>query len=189
VSENVPKPPISTLRNNKFSELKVFNHLAEENNETQTTKSVSLNPVAGDLPKNSTPIFTDSTTAALLLNKRKQLLNAKLDLTIAPPALLPMQGAGAKSSQMERKSSSQFLLAPRPATSLAASKQLATVFDETIQLSGSGALNVSKMYSIENATSTNLVSVAKTDMPRDLKKCFKDEIKEIKKDKSKCSIQ
>ncbi len=47
-------------------------------------------------------------------------------------------------------------------------------------------LDVSKISALENATSTNAcVMVQKTDMPRDLRKCLKDE---LKKDKKQCSI-
>ena len=54
------------------------------------------------------------------------------------------------------------------------------------QLLATDILNVSKISALENATATNsCVVVAKADMPKDLKKSFKDE---IKKDKNKCSI-
>lgn len=50
----------------------------------------------------------------------------------------------------------------------------------------SDILDVSKISALENATSTNeCVVVAKMEMPRDLKKCLKDE---MKKDKKQCSI-
>jgi hypothetical protein len=51
----------------------------------------------------------------------------------------------------------------------------------------SDILDVSKISALENATSTNsCVIVTKADLPKDIKKCLKEE---IKKDKSKCSIQ
>ena len=48
-------------------------------------------------------------------------------------------------------------------------------------------LDMSKIAAYENATtSSNLVSVAKIQLPKHVKKSIKDE---YKKDKSKCSIQ
>lgn len=50
----------------------------------------------------------------------------------------------------------------------------------------SDILDVSKISALENATSTNgYVVVAKVDMPKDVRKCLKDE---FKKDKKQCSI-
>ena len=54
------------------------------------------------------------------------------------------------------------------------------------QLLISDTLDVSKISALENAISTNgCVVVTKTDMPKDLKKCLKDE---FKKDKKQCII-
>lgn len=53
-------------------------------------------------------------------------------------------------------------------------------------LLSSDILDVSKISALENATSTNAcVVVEKADMPKDLRKCLKDE---FKKDKKQCSI-
>lgn len=41
-----------------------------------------------ELPKNSTPILADAGAQAILNARRKQLLNAKLDLTITPSGQL-----------------------------------------------------------------------------------------------------
>ena len=220
--DNFVKPaPPPALKSNKFSELKVFNNLDVENQppiqqQQQQTTKIKSNPqlnalLTADLPKNSTPIFTDSNTAAILLNKRKQLLNAKLDLTIAPPS----SSVQILNIQQNEQRKPTFLVPKVPTNNKFSSNSLSALqkeqdqcqqqqnptqssqqelpvitLDETIQLAngvigGSGALNLSKIYSIETAVSTDLVSVAKTEIPKDLKKCFKDE---IKKDKSKCLI-
>ena len=60
---------------------------------------------------------------------------------------------------------------------------------------GSGALNLSAMHSLESATATELVSVAKPldyESPlaaKQLKKCFKHELKKEQNKAKQCSIQ
>lgn len=159
--------------------------------------NLNLNPLVGELPKNSTPIYSDNTTAAYLTAKRKKLLNAKLDLTIAPPS------ESVESKPIERKSSNFVMtkLTTKPTqqenfatstlrstnnlqmSSKKSSKLLTVPGVETKVISG--ALDLSKLSAIENVvTSTNLISVAKVEMPLDLKKRFKED-----KYKSKCVIQ
>lgn len=73
-------------KNKVFNELKVFSNISHL---TNVQDQSSIHP--SELPKNSTPILTDNTALAILNAKRKQILNAKLDLTIqttnqsAPP--------------------------------------------------------------------------------------------------------
>ncbi|CAF1045263.1 unnamed protein product [Brachionus calyciflorus] len=188
------------LKNNKiYNELKVFNNISNFDSTTTNLPNLNLNPLVGELPKNSTPIFSDNTTAAYLTAKRKKLLNAKLDLTIAPPTT-----DGQEAKPIERKPSN-FMMPKVKSTPLPenfvtstlrstnnlqlstkkSSKLLSVPGVETKVISGS--LDLSKLSAIENVvTSTNLISVSKAEIPLDIKKQFKEE---IKKDKSKCIIQ
>ena len=61
-----------------YNELKVFSNLSNLASADNTTIQLS------ELPKNSTPILADVGAQAILNARRKQLLNAKLDLTITP---------------------------------------------------------------------------------------------------------
>jgi hypothetical protein len=72
-----------------FNELKVFNNIDNTNNFNTTKQSLSSTGIfeddvskLTDLPKSSTPIYTDNTSSAYLLAKRNKIFNAKLDLTI-----------------------------------------------------------------------------------------------------------
>lgn len=178
----------------KHNELKVFDNLSV--NDTNTIK-------IPELPKNSTPIFTDNATAATLNAKHKQFLNAKLNLTIIPPH-----------NQLKQESKPVFLVPQIPPVQYSSDnkkqspaniyktstlKSNSNLIMESVdqfnadsrkmshKILASDILDVSKISALENATSTNsCVVVTKAEMPRDIKKCLKDE---IKKDKSKCSIQ
>jgi hypothetical protein len=90
----------SQKRSKVLNELKVFNNSNTNNsnmsNNNLTKHSLFFNTmfdtndqsmlrINNELPKNSTPIYTDNTNSAYMLAKRKQLLNAKLDLTITGP--------------------------------------------------------------------------------------------------------
>lgn len=68
--------PPQLKKNKVFSELKVFSNLSNLALSDHTVIQPS------ELPKYSTPILTDVGTQAILNARRKQLLNAKLDLTI-----------------------------------------------------------------------------------------------------------
>lgn len=215
----------------KHQELKVFDNISV--NITQQTNSTvsTLNP-APELPKNSTPIFTDHATAASLNAKHRQFLNAKLNLTIAPPASgqqidfkkpntinntiklesskpvflvpqIPPVNASNEQSLKQKNSpshantyktstlkSNSNLMMENMNYGLACNSKSGTNGLErkmTHKIMSSEILDVSKISALENATSTNsCVVVTKADIPKDIKKCLKDE---IKKDKSKCSIQ
>ena len=160
------------LKKNKiYNELKVFNYIG--NLETTT-----VNGVSSEMPKNSTPIYPDNSTAALLTAKRKKLLNGKLDLTIAPAADLKTSNYGtAKRVAKENFVTSTLRSSNNLITGVKKSSKLMSIPGETLDLS--------KLSAIENA-STNLISVAKAEFPVDIKKKFKEE---IRKDKTKCIIQ
>ena len=79
-------------KNSKFNELKVFSTEVAES-PAQFAKPADVPALVNknllpksefQLPKNSTPLFNDSNNAAELVNRRKQFLNAELNLTIAP---------------------------------------------------------------------------------------------------------
>lgn len=153
------------LKNNKiYNELKVFKNIANLDS-TNVTAGASV-----ELPKNSTPIYSDNSTAAYLTAKRKKLLNGKLDLTIAPAL------AESKVSK-ENFVTSTLRSSNNLQASVKKSSKLLNIPGETLDLS--------KLSAIENA-SANLINVAKADFPNHIKKKFKDE---IKKDKTKCLIQ
>lgn len=160
------------LKKNKiYNELKVFNNIGNLEN-------TACKGVQSELPKNSTPIYPDNSTAALLTAKRKKMLNGKLDLTIAPVADLRTSNYGtAKRIAKENFVTSTLRSSNNLITGVKKSPKLMSVPGETLDLS--------KLSAIENA-STNLISVAKAEIPADIKKKFKEE---IKKDKTKCVIQ
>jgi len=212
----------------KHTELKVFNNLSVNvtQNENTKTSTVTLTGVS-DLPKNSTPIFTDNIALANLNAKNRQFLNAKLNLTIMPSQQQMAQNIEPKklninsstsTNNVKSEAKSVFLVPQVPPIQEGTEQQLKPKQSPTYKTSTlksnsnltmdavdmnhgysgemsrklahklmpSDILDVSKISALENATSTNsCVVVTKADMPRDIKKCLKDE---IKKDKSKCSI-
>jgi len=212
-------------------ELKVFENLSVNSNQTNNNNTNDNKTKLPDLPKNSTPIFTDNATAASLNAKHRQFLNAKLNLTIMPGQQQKQQTLiNNNNKQPEVKSvflvpqvppiqqqQQQQKVSPVTSANTAASSATTTTttyktstlksnsnlimdtvdYDNEIvaksrnkiahKIMPSDILDVSKISALENATSTNsCVIVTKADLPKDIKKCLKEE---IKKDKSKCSIQ
>jgi hypothetical protein len=211
-------------------ELKVFDNLSVNSNQTNNNNNNDNKTKLPDLPKNSTPIFTDNATAASLNAKHRQFLNAKLNLTIMPGQQQKQQ-ALINNNNKQQEVKSVFLVPQVPpiqqqqkvspvtsANTAAAAASSATTtttyktstlksnsnlimdtvdYDNEVvaksrnkiahKIMPSDILDVSKISALENATSTNsCVIVTKADLPKDIKKCLKEE---IKKDKSKCSIQ
>ena len=211
-------------------ELKVFDNLSVNSNQINNNNNDNKTKLP-DLPKNSTPIFTDNATAASLNAKHRQFLNAKLNLTIMPGQQQKQQTLiNNNNKQQEIKSvflvpqvppiqqQQQQKVSPVTSANTAAAASSATTtttyktstlksnsnlimdtvdYDSEIvaksrnkiahKIMPSDILDVSKISALENATSTNsCVIVTKADLPKDIKKCLKEE---IKKDKSKCSIQ
>ena len=218
----------------KHTELKVFNNLSvnvTQNDNTRTSTVTTLTTGGGcgapDLPKNSTPIFTDNAAVANLNAKNRQFLNAKLNLTIMPPQqqqtaqsiepkklninssastnnvksvfLVPQvppiqEGIEQQQQQLKQKQSPSY----KTSTLKSNSNLVMDNVDNhgyggdmgrklTHKLMPSDILDVSKISALENATSTNsCVIVTKLEIPKDIKKCLKED---FKKDKSKCSIQ
>ena len=243
-----------------YTELKVFNNLdsvpTNSNNKnnnnnnnaiSDTTKQslfstttvydndisrLTMN-TANDLPKNSTPIYTDNSSSAYLLAKRKQVF--KLDLTVTGPTvggvqqpltarkldrqmidqIIPEKELEECIEEKRNSAESEYYLpkieiqsnkvAANPGVkstvslishngyrlqtpiSLAASVQANANNNLENSNKQMSMLDMSKIAAYENATtSSNLVSVAKIQLPKHVKKSIKDE---YKKDKSKCSIQ
>jgi hypothetical protein len=241
-----------------FNELKVFNNLtsavnnnATSNNNFNTTKqSLSSTGIfdedvskLNDLPKSSTPIYTDNTSSAYLLAKRNKIFNAKLDLTITGtanmngnlnnfysvakaekqyqpqiPERVDEELAGEENRAASNSGNSDYAMLPKlnmiqstqsnskenlakaagsslkSMVALRQNNQMAATAGQTAntplgQESRNNKMSMHDMSLIaayENATtSTNLVSVAKVQLPKYVKKSIKEE---IKKDKTKCVI-
>ena len=237
MSEYKRQPSIEIKKSNQVfvqkhcTELKVFNNLSVNVTQNENTKNstVTLTGMPADLPKNSTPIFTDIATVANLNAKNRQFLNAKLNLTIMPsqqqiaqniePKKLNINSSTSANNNVKSELKSVFLVPQvppiqegtehqqlkqkqSPTYKTSTLKSNSNLVMDTVDMSHgysgemgrklahklmpSDILDVSKISALENATSTNsCVVVTKADMPRDFKKCLKDE---IKKDKTKCSI-
>ena len=100
MNQLITSPPPSSIyetikinkKNAKFNELKVFANDAISNEQSKAmpknledTTIENTNKNEFDLITNSTPLFNDPNNAAELYSRRKQFLNAQLNLTIAPP--------------------------------------------------------------------------------------------------------
>jgi hypothetical protein len=188
--------------NIKFNELKVFNNLENQSINSMRSELKSANTY--ELPKNSTPIFTDSRATAVLMRNHNHLYNAKLNLTIVPSQHQSQQQTNyTNNNNDERKPT--FLLPKVPTCpgkfnsmgSLKPTEQFVTstlkpVSEEVINVNTNNfrikgsQLNVSQLTSIENVVSTDLVSVSKTPLPKDIRQTFKQE---MKRDKIRCLIQ
>jgi hypothetical protein len=245
-----------------FNELKVFNNLpnvqqpsnatsAAANNFNTTKQSLSSSGLfdddnmskVADLPKNSTPIYTDNTSSAYLLAKRNKIFkNAMMDLTITgtgtttannplsnnKPLYQPQipervdeeqqHGSSEESNGNNNNNNNNLAMAGRLSSAsqgVRAENGAARLSGGNLKPNGRGSAqpvtmpvvnsplnghktamrgggnkmsmhDMSLIAAYENAaTSTNLVSVAKVQLPKHVKKTIKDE---IKKDKSKCVI-
>ena len=178
-------------------------------NSLNQTDMLANQLVKAELPKNSTPISTDLSTQQHLSAKHRHFLNAQLDLTIAPPKNLKKTNSPSEQvfriPQVPPISEERSTFNPAPSqvenikkiekgykTSTLKSNSNLVINSEANkkkmgnQMLTSDILDVSKISALENATSTNgYVVVAKADMPKDVRKCLKDE---FKKDKKQCSI-
>jgi hypothetical protein len=203
-----------TNREMLFNELKVFSNdsISLDPSKIADTTILNQNLNVNNFNVNSTPIFSDANSASEFLNKRKQFINGQLNLTIAPPStglcnvtglpttpsdpafLVPKVPAIYQNQQdltinsvPKSKTFSSTPYTTNPLTTETNNlKSKSKVNMLEVGDGGSkvtGSLNLSRISAFNS--DTTMVTVVKTQMPRDLKKCLKEE---LKKDK-KCVIQ
>jgi hypothetical protein len=167
---------------------------------------LSIRPIV-----NSTPILTDQNSQNALNAKRKQILNSNLNLTIVPS----QQSGQAKTSGMSEfpvplmpgprafpeTQSKQAAKENQPPDSVeiikgVESQQIKSSTENQANMKFAfvrlGPLDLSKISALENATTTIVAMPAplpKNEIPKEIKKCLKEELKKGIKEKSMCSIQ